>query len=71
MTAFEFEGDAAISSAREGDTGVSFMNEGDTVTVPEPEGSAAAGSSRWRCERAPLGACRQTVGGHRGLSRNR
>ncbi len=41
MTAFEFEGDAAISSAREGDTGVSFMNEGDTVTVPEPEGSAA------------------------------
>ena len=52
MTAFEFEGDATISSVRKGDTaasftgegdaGVSFMDEGDTVAVPEPEGSAAA-----------------------------
>ncbi len=52
MTAFEFEGDATISSVREsdtvasftgeGDAGVSFMDEGDTVAVPEPEESAAA-----------------------------
>lgn len=41
MAAFEFEGDAMISSVREGDAGVSFMNEGDTVVAPEPEGSAA------------------------------
>ena len=50
MTAFEFEGDATISSVRggdavasftgEGDAGVSFMDEGDTVAVPEPEESA-------------------------------
>ena len=52
MTAFEFEGDATISSVRkgdavasftgEGDAGVSFMDEGDAVTIPEPEGSVAA-----------------------------
>ena len=42
MTAFEFEGDATISSVRESDTVISFTGEGDTVVIPEPEGSVAA-----------------------------
>ena len=42
MIAFEFEGDATISSVRESDTVGSFTGEGDAVAIPEPEGSAVA-----------------------------
>ena len=42
MIAFEFEGDATISSVRESDTVISFTIEGDAVAIPEPEGSAVA-----------------------------